>query len=225
MARGWVVKILLAEDQEIVRIGIKLLLESESSIQIVGESANGEQACKLALDLKPDLILMDLGMPVMDGIDATREIKKQLPDIKIVILTTHENDTDVYAAMAAGADGYCIKNANKQQLVMAICSVMEGAIWMDPAIAGCVLKAFSSSIQSKPLQPQATNHQLTNRELDVLTLIVEGLSNQQIAERLVVSVETVKTHMRHIMEKLQVSDRTQVAVKALKISSFHSKLH
>lgn len=217
------IKILIAEDQEIVRVGLKLVLERDSTFSIQAEVANGDLAVKHAQTEKPDLILMDLGMPVMDGIDATRMIKAASPDVKIIILTTHDSEQDVFAAFAAGADGYCLKNAGKEQLVAAIKAVVQGGQWMDPAIAGCILRVMvdatnkiSQKASAKKEEKQNCIAPLSTRELEVLQLLVEGLSNQEMAERLVVSVETIKTHMRHVMEKLQVADRTQAAVKALK---------
>lgn len=220
-------RILIAEDQEIVRIGLKLVLEKDPAISVVGEANNGARAIEQAQLLKPHLVLMDLGMPVVDGIDATKAIKQSLPDTKIIILTTHDSEADVFAALAAGAEGYCLKSAGKDQLLSAIRAVTQGGQWMDPAIAGFILKVMMSSSKppqlDKSLPPKETDSAstikgapLSNRELEVLQLLVEGLSNQQMAERLTVSVETIKTHMRHVMEKLQVADRTQAAVKALK---------
>lgn len=214
--------VLIAEDQEIVRIGLKLVLEKEAELSIVAEAFNGELAVQLASDLKPDLVLMDLGMPVMDGIDATKAIKASIPNTKVIILTTHDSESDVFAALAAGADGYCLKSAGKDQLIAAISAVAKGGQWMDPAIAGSIVKGLMNAppaqdpVVKKADAAQPYKFPLSNREMEVLQLLVEGLSNQEMADRLIVSVETVKTHMRHVMEKLQVADRTQAAVKALK---------
>lgn len=216
------IKILIAEDQEIVRVGLRLVLEQESAFAIMDEVSNGDLAVKHAQTDKPDLVLMDLGMPVMDGIDATKAVKASCPEVKVIILTTHDSEQDVFAAFAAGADGYCLKSAGKEQLLSAIRAVVQGGQWMDPAIAGCILRVMVDAT-NKLQRKSARNDEkstcvapLSTREQEVLQLLVEGLSNQEMAERLVVSVETIKTHMRHVMEKLQVADRTQAAVKALK---------
>jgi len=219
-----VLRVLIAEDQEIVRIGLRLVLENDPVISIVAEASTGELAVKFSQDHSPDLVLMDLGLPVMDGIDATRAIKSANPDTRVIILTSHDSESDVFAALSADADGYCLKSASKEHLLSAMKSVMDGGKWVDPGIAGFIVKAListSSSVQMKALQKESGSEHsrkplLSSRELEVLNLVVEGLSNQQMAERLFVSVETVKSHMRHLMEKLQVADRTQAAVKGLK---------
>ncbi|MCC7531529.1 MAG: response regulator transcription factor, partial [Candidatus Melainabacteria bacterium] len=174
------------------------------------------------LSLKPDVVLMDIGLPTMDGIEATKKVKELAPDCKVIMLTSHDSDRDVFAALAAGADGYCLKEVSGTQLAMAIRCVADGAAWLDPGVASRVLKACAvggnvpQSAVSMTKQPTAAQQSLSQRELDVLKLVVDGLSNQEIADKLVVSVETVKTHMRHIMEKMAVSDRTQAAVKAMR---------
>ncbi len=213
------ISIFIAEDHEITRVGLRLTLEQLTGFQVVGEAHDGKLAADRIVELKPDVVLMDIGLPTIDGIEATRRVKEQSPDAKIIMLTSHDSDRDVFAALAAGADGYCLKEVSGTQLAMAIRCVADGAAWLDPGVASRVLKACASGgTQSSSADPAkaASPQTLSQRELDVLKLVVEGLSNQEIAERLVVSVETVKTHMRHIMEKLAVSDRTQAAVKAMR---------
>ena len=217
MTDGKPVRILIVEDHEIARLGLTCALEDCPNICIVGEAADGQTGARQAISLVPDVVLMDLGLPVLDGINATKQIKSEHPEIKVLILTTHDTDQDVFAALGAGADGYCIKTISIDQLLVAIMAVAEGAAWLDPAIAGRVLRATISPQASIPAsKPEGPTTTLSAREMEILQLLVDGLSNQQMADRLVVSVETVKTHMRHVMEKLCVSDRTQAAIKAMK---------
>ncbi len=217
------IRILIVDDQEILRVGLRYTLEKTTEFNIVGEAEDGEIAIRQCQTLKPHIVLMDLGMPVKDGIDATNEIKSTFPDIKIIVLTSHDSDQDIFAALGAGADGYCIKAITKDQLIGAIKSVFQGAAWLDPAIAKRVLRA-SVTPQDRIEKPAKANTcDLSVRELEVLHLLVDGLSNQEMADRLIISVETVKTHMRHIMEKLLVSDRTQAAVRAMKLGLVTSK--
>jgi DNA-binding NarL/FixJ family response regulator len=212
------IRILIVEDQEIARVGLRVTLEQIPGLEVVGEAADGQSAVRQAASLRPQIILMDVGMPIMNGIDATTEIKKDIPEARVIMLTTHDSDQDVFAAMGAGADGYCMKSISKEQLAAAIRTVAEGAAWLDPAIANRVLRA-SVAGPASVVQPGNTvggGALLSAREKEVLELLVEGLSNQEMADRLVVGIETIKTHMRHIMEKLLVSDRTQAAIKAMK---------
>lgn len=214
----------MVEDHEITRVGLRLTLEQSPDIEIIGEAADGKEATEAAIALRPHVVLMDIGLPSVDGIEATALIKKALPNTRIIMLTSHDNDRDIFAALGAGADGYCLKETATTQLVMAIKTVAEGAAWLDPGIAGKVLRAsvMGAKPNSSPYTLSGADHQkvagprLSQREIDVLKLVVDGLSNQAIAERLFLSIETVKTHMRRIMEKLAVSDRTQAAVKAMR---------
>jgi NarL family two-component system response regulator LiaR len=213
------IDILIAEDHEITRVGLKLTLEHIPGFRIVGEAEDGTSAVAKVVELKPHVVLMDIGLPLMDGIDATCKIKDEAPNTRVIMLTSHDNDRDIFAALGAGADGYCLKEVSGSQLAMAIRAVADGVAWLDPGVASRVLRACATvqptNAQEGGKQPSNTS-QLSQRELDVLRLVVEGLSNQEIADRLILSVETVKTHMRHIMEKLAVSDRTQAAVKAMR---------
>lgn len=217
-----IIRVVVVEDHEITRMGLKLTLEQNAGIKVVGEAADGRQGVETVIATKPHVVLMDIGLPVVDGIQATQSIKQSLPQVRVIILTSHDNDRDVFAALAAGADGYCLKETPTSQLALAIRTVSEGAAWLDPGIASRVLKASVVAGMPEPEKPGPTAEsrqlasRLSQREIEVLKLVVEGLSNQQIADRLIVSVETVKTHMRRLMEKLAVSDRTQAAVKAMR---------
>lgn len=223
--------ILIVEDHEFTRMGLKMSLEQISGLRMVGEAEDGEEGVSKALALKPDVVLMDIEMPNMDGIEATKQIKEKAPAVRIIMLTSHKSDQTIFAALSAGANGYCLKNISPQQLATVIRMVSDGAVWLDPGIANRVLSAYS--VVEAPLTvPKAatptaipplpaTRHEKTStslspRETEVLRLVADGLSNQKIAERLGLGLETVKTHMRHIMEKLAVSDRTEAAVKAMK---------
>lgn len=213
------VTIVVVEDHEITRLGLKRVLQHLPDVTIVGEATDGRSAVDKAIELCPNLMLMDIGLPVMDGIEATRLIKGALPT-KVIMITSHENDEDIFAGLSAGADGYCLKGISGKQLAVAIQAVMDGAVWLDPRIAKQEKQAMSREMT--PAAPAGAttlsdnSFQLSERESEVLAALVDGLTNQQIAERLFLSPETVKTHMRHLMEKLRVSDRTQAAVKALK---------
>lgn len=207
------IAIMLVEDHLITRMGLRFALEQVRDLIVVAEAADGNIAVTTALQVKPNVILMDIGLPGLNGIEAAKQIKAKDATIGIVMLTSHSLDEDILAALAANCDGYCLKDVAADQLVNAIRTVHNGGIWLDPAIAKRVIKTF---VEQKPITTPVNNSTLTDRELEVLTLVVEGLSNQEIAERLILSTETIKTHMRHLMEKLSVSDRTQAAVKALR---------
>jgi DNA-binding NarL/FixJ family response regulator len=225
---------ILVEDQEITRLGIRKMLERTQEVEILAEAKSGTEAVQLATELNPCLIFMDVGLPDMDGIEATRIIKQTLAS-KVIMLTSRDGEEDIVAGLSAGADAYCLKDISASQLVCAIHSVVEGAVWLDPEIGRTLLKAMAkknmgqsqqNNLAGKTSQQNAggpgsfkTSHnpfQLSEREYEVLCLLVDGLSNQEMANRLYLSAETVKTHMRHLMEKLRVSDRTQAAVKAVR---------
>jgi DNA-binding NarL/FixJ family response regulator len=212
------IKILVVDDHPLSRIGLKYLLEGAEDMTIVGEATNGEQAIAFVDQFNPDVVLMDVGMPVMDGIQASKAIRQANPEVRIIMLTSHESEEDIFASLTAGASGYCLKDINQNRLFTAIRSVNDGDFWLDTAIAGKVVNAVSTikatSVGSAGQSTLAES--LSARELDVLNLLVEGLSNQQIADRLMIGLETVKTHIKHILDKLAVSDRTQAAIKALR---------
>lgn len=209
------ISLLIVEDHQLIRCGLRLIFEEQPGFTMIAEASDGKAAVETALKLKPLLILMDIGLPELNGIEATQQIKAALPETRVIMLTSHDRDADVFAALSAGADGYCLKDIPRDQLVIAAQTVASGVGWLAPAIAKRVLKSVSAP-RTQEQQQDRSPFALSTRELEVLEQIVLGLGNQQIAEKLTVSAETVKTHVRHILEKLCVSDRTQAAVKALK---------
>jgi DNA-binding NarL/FixJ family response regulator len=213
------IRILIVDDHPLSRIGLKYLLEEANDMEIVGEAMNGEEAVSIIDHCNPNVILMDVGMPVMDGIRAAKIILEKNANVRVIMLTSHDSEEDIFASLAAGASGYCLKDVNQNRLFTAIRSVFAGDLWLDTAIAGKVVSAIASSrltwSASHQGQPNSGDT-LSHRELEVLNLLVEGLSNQQIADRLIIGLETVKTHIKHILDKLAVSDRTQAAIKALR---------
>ena len=233
---GTKIKLMLVEDHVLTRIGLKVSLEKYSNFEIVAESANGKEAIELASTKKPDLVIMDIGLIEIDGIEATKKIKEANPNIKVIMLTSHESEREVLASLASGADGYCLKDTPPEQLVIAIESVYEGNAWLSSQVAEKVLRNlygkdirqikeidFSKKVESLqqkgPAKPKTYSIPivpLSERELEVLKLIVDGKSNQEIAEKLFVTLATVKTHVRSILNKLSVDDRTQAAVKAMR---------
>lgn len=213
------IRILIVEDHELARRGLTAMLEEFNTFDIVGEAENGEEAVSLALENNPDVVLMDIGMPVMDGITATQKIKEQSATIKVVMLTSHQEGEEVYAALAAGADAYCMKDIKIERLCQVIEMVQEGAIWLDPAIAKMVMQALPIKLSERGKQAptrQRYNAVLTEREVEVLRLIVAGKNNKEIAEELSITIHTAKAHVCNIIQKLAVDDRTQAAVKALR---------
>ncbi|WKZ36016.1 MAG: response regulator transcription factor [Anaerolineales bacterium] len=205
-------KIILCDDQAVIRDGLEMLLQLENDFQVVGSAQDGFEALELAAAKQPDLILMDLKMPGMNGIEATREIRKKFPHIKILVLTTYDDDEWVFDAIRAGASGYLLKDTPRQKIVEAIRGTMEGKSFVDPAVAGKLLH----QVASHQTQPASTlMEKLTGRELDVLHLLAKGLTNIDIAAQLHLSEGTVRNHVSAILDKLGVSDRTQAAVLAI----------
>jgi two-component system, NarL family, response regulator LiaR len=203
--------VVIAEDHVVTRMGLKIILDSYAQVNVIAEAGNGKQAVEFTEQLKPDVIVLDLSMPEMDGIEASRAIRQKSPGTKIIILTSSKDERDIFGALAAGANGYCTKEVGDDRLLLAILAVCEGDIWLDSSIAAKVL-----SVLPQPVPQSQAGTELSERERAVLSLIVEGLGNQEIGKRLFISADTVKSHVKHILEKLSVSDRTQAAVKALR---------
>ncbi|HLO84373.1 MAG TPA: response regulator transcription factor [Nostocaceae cyanobacterium] len=203
-------RVLIVEDDPMMQLGLEQSLMVHPQLEIIGQAEDGYLGVQLALQLKPNLVVMDIGLPRLDGIAATQQIKAALPDTHVVMLTSHQTETEIIAALSSGADAYCIKGASIERLLSAIAAAVDGATYLDPQIARRVIDHL------KPPTPTNNNVNLSSRELEVLKLMVEGLSNPQIAEKLYLSPNTVKTHVRGIMNKLAVDDRTQAAVAALR---------
>ncbi|WP_019500484.1 response regulator [Pseudanabaena sp. PCC 6802] len=204
------VRVLIVEDDPLMQLGLEQSLQEYPQITLVGMAEDGYLGVEAALKLKPDIVIMDIGLPRLDGIAATQRIKAALPNIHVVMLTSHTAETEIVAALASGADSYCIKGASLDRLITAIAAAQEGATYLDPQIAKKVVEHL------KPPTPSANLGQLSQRELEVLKLMVDGKSNPEIAAVLYLSPNTVKTHVRGIMNKLAVDDRVQAAVVALR---------
>jgi len=203
-------RVLIVEDDPMMQLGLEQSLTGHPQITIVGQAEDGYMGVEAALKLKPDLIVMDIGLPRLDGIAATQQIKTELPNVRVVMLTSHTTDREIIASLSSGADAYCIKGASVDRLLKAIAAAAEGATYLDPQIGRQVLKHLS------PPSPTGNIANLSQREMEVLKLIVEGYSNPEIASQLFLSANTVKTHVRGIMNKLSVDDRVQAAVVALR---------
>ena len=205
-------KVIICDDQAIVRDGLEMLLKLEPDIKVVGTAEDGASAVEMVEKEKPDLVLMDLKMPVMNGVEATRQIRTKYPDVKVLVLTTYDDDEWVFDAIKAGASGYLLKDTPRDEVVKAIRGTATGKTFLDPSIAGKVLKQASTH-QTQPAS--LITGKLTEREKEILRLIARGLSNTDIADRLFLSEGTVRNHVSAILAKLGVSDRTQAAVIAI----------
>jgi two-component system, NarL family, response regulator LiaR len=204
-------KISIVEDDPLIQLGLEQYFQEFTQFQIVAQETDGYLGVETALKLKPDITIMDIGLPQLDGIAATQQIKQAAPELRIVMLTSHNTETEMMAALASGADAYCIKGTSMMGLMAAIATAQEGGIYLDPQIARQAIKNL------KPISTSKHNlGQLSTRELEILQLIVEGQSNPEIAKRLYLSLSTIKTHVHNIMNKLAVSDRVQAAVVALR---------
>ena len=205
------IRVFVTDDHSIVRKGIRATLELIDDMELVGEASNGQEAVDAVTSLNPDVILMDLMMPVMDGVEAIHEIKASHPDIRILVLTTFAGEDKIFPAIKAGALGYQLKDSEPEELVEAIRQVHRGESALHPIVARKVLQELSQPVEKTP-----TPDPLTPREVEVLRLIAQGLENPAMAEKLVISEATVRTHVSNIMTKLHLASRTQVALFALR---------
>lgn len=208
------ISILLVDDHEIVRAGLRSLLERQDDISVAGEASSGAQAIDLATELQPDVILMDVSMSDMDGIEATRRIKKEVPDVNVLALTVHEEEAYFFEMLTAGASGYVPKRASPQILLTAISIVAQGDVFLHPVVAGTLVREYLQN--GKPSASQRVYNGLTPRQREVLTLIAEGLSNQDIADRLDISIRTVERHRENIMRRLNLHSRVELVKYALR---------
>ena len=200
------IRILLADDHAILREGIRALLEDQHDMEVVGEAADGRQAVGLTRELNPDIVVMDIGMPLLNGLEATRQIKHDCPQVSVLVLTMHDNEEYVSQILAAGASGYVLKRAASSELVMAIRAVAAGQSYLSPALTKLLIESY---IGRKPAAPAVVDSfdTLTAREREVLQLVAEGHTNLEIARLLNISLKTVKAHRSNLMQKLGVHDR------------------
>jgi len=220
------IRILLADDHDVVRSGLRALLRTSPDFAIVGEAVDGEEAVRMTQETKPDVVIMDISMPNLDGIAATKVIKDKLPDVKVVILTVHEDEEYAYQVLRAGASGYVLKNAGKKDIFKAIESAVSGQRFFSPGISNIIVESFIKRANEQPKvepQPVSTSDQpLTKRELEVLKYIALGHTNRQIAEALFLSFRTVNTHRANIMQKLDIHETAGLVRYAISIGLVNS---
>lgn len=214
------INVLLVEDHELFRMGLAMLLSKAEDINLLSEATDGIEGIKKARELSPDVILMDIGLPNIDGIEATQRIKDFNPNVKILIFTSRDSEKDIFESFKAGADGYIMKGATHEQTISAIKAVYQGIGWIDAGIAKIVFSNLQQPSAKTITEPDSTKSKnntygLTERELDVLELMVEGLTNPQIADKLIISKATAKAHVHSILQKLCTTSRTQATVRAL----------
>ena len=216
------IKVLIVEDHDMARMGLSVILSNNPNIEIAGMCADGLEGVDKALEIFPDVVVMDIGLPTIDGIEATKRIKSSNSKIKVLMYTSRESEDDIFDSFQAGADGYITKGATSEQTVSAVLAVSEGAGWLDPAIAKVVLTNIrrGSSVNEKRGEINyklgKNLYGLTEREMEVLALIVDGLTNPQIAEKLVITISTTKTHVHSILQKLYVNSRSKAISMAMK---------
>jgi DNA-binding NarL/FixJ family response regulator len=209
-------RLLIADDHELARLGLRTMLAPEPDLEVVGEASTGRETLALVRQLQPDLVLMDIRMPDLDGLVATRAIKEEFPRMSVLIVTLSEDPDYLVEALRAGAAGYVLKDASRREVVMAVRHVLGGESPIDPKLAAQLIHRVSS-MQAPPAEPSRRVDELTRRELEVLRLVAEGKTNAVIAQSLFVSLGTVKVHVERIINKLGVSDRTQAAVRAAEL--------
>jgi len=210
------IKVLIADDHRVVREGLMAILKTEENIEVVGEAQDGQEAIEKVRTLEPDVILMDVSMPRMGGVEATRQIKREFPHIGIIALTMYDEQQYIFDLVRAGATGYLLKDTESAQIVEAIRAIYRGESLIHPSVASKILAEFSLLAQKKGKKPSWEDHDLTEREITVLRLVADGKTNKEIANNLDLSEKTVKNHVRNIFHKLQVYDRTQAAILGIR---------
>jgi DNA-binding NarL/FixJ family response regulator len=212
------IKLLLADDHAMVRKGLQMFLSTQSDLCIVGEASNGQEAIDRTNELSPDMILMDLHMPILDGIEVTKQLKQSHPNVKVIVLTSFSDEDHVLPAIRAGAKGYLLKDIEPDELVRAIRRVWQGQVELHPDAAVRLMNLLSTQDADHNNEDTAASRlaELTKREMEVLRLIAAGKSNKEIGDRLTITEKTVKTHVSHVLDKLGLADRTQAAIFAVK---------
>jgi two-component system response regulator NreC len=208
------IRILLVDDHTILRAGLKMMLNAQPDMDVIGEAHDGRQAIQESQRLRPDIVLMDITMPDVNGIEATRQIKKALPDVKILILTMHENDEYVFQALRAGASGYILKEAADTELISALHVVQNGNFYLSPSAQSVMVGDYLQRVNAG--EEKDSYNILTEREREILKLVAEGFTNNQIGELLVISPKTVDTHRTHIMDKLNLHSRAELVKFAMR---------
>jgi DNA-binding NarL/FixJ family response regulator len=209
------IRLLLVDDQALFREGLRILLSVHSDLEVIGEAANGQEAVERTADLKPDVVLMDLRMPVLDGVGATRLIRQEYPQTAVIVLTTFDDDVDVFEALRAGAAGYLLKDVSSEKLVEAIRVAASGESFLQPSVAAKVIAEFTRiSGQTARPETQPLVESLSERELEILAIMAAGATNREIAGQLYIAEGTVKNHVTNILGKLDARDRTQAVLKA-----------
>ena len=209
------IRVLICDDQTVVREGLAAILSTDAEIEVVGLAGHGEEALSMVPDTAPDIVLMDLQMPVMNGVQATQRLRRDHPGMRVLVLTTYADDKWVFDAVQAGAAGYLLKDTRREALISAIKGTMEGKTFLDPAIAGTVMREVAAGASQAP-RHRAPAETFTEREMEILRLLAQGHSNPEIAQRLHLAPGTVRNYVSVILQKLGVSDRTQAAVVALR---------
>lgn len=215
------IRILLADDQALFREGLRTLLSVQPDFEVVGEAGNGEEAILLAAKLRPNIVLMDLRMPVLDGVRATERLHGILPDCKVIVLTTFDDDELVFDGLRAGAMGYLLKDVSSEKLFEAIHAAVRGDYFLLPSITAKLVAEFSRIPRPASVKPDEMTEALSPRESEIIRLVATGISNKEIAERLVISEGTVKNHLSSILSKLNVKDRLQAVIKARDLGILH----
>jgi len=210
------IKVLIADDHRVVREGLMAILRERNDLDVVGEARDGQEAVEKARELSPDVILMDVSMPRMSGVEATRVIKRESPHIGIVALTMYDEEKYIFDLVRAGATGYLLKDSDSSQIIAAIRSISKGESLIHPSVASKILAEFSLLSEGKGKKPVRAEHDLTEREITVLRLVAEGKTNKEVANDLDLSEKTVKNHVRNIFHKLHAYDRTQAAIMAIR---------
>jgi len=211
---GTRIRILLADDHTILRAGLRMMLNAQPDMEVIGEAQDGKQAINATMHLQPDIVLMDITMPDMGGIEATRQIKRIAPEVKVLVLTMHENDEYVFQALRAGASGYILKEAADTELITALHVLRSGQFYLSPSAQSVIVGDYLQRVHTGEEKDSYNN--LTEREKETLELVAEGYTNNQIAERLVISPKTVDTHRTHVMDKLNLHSRAELVKYAMR---------